>query len=98
MSDHYGPFEKYTEVMISGGGVFGLKAGEEMDVIEGEGVDIYVAQPEVADEEDEPEAAEDVVEPEASAEPATAEPAAEESDLPSPEAIAFAEAQQTPND
>ena len=95
MSEHYGPFEKYTEVMISGGGVFGLKAGEEMDVIEGEGVDIYVAQPEVADEEAEPEAAEDVVEPEASAE-VTDEPAAD------PEldavAVAFAEAQQTPND
>ncbi len=106
MSDHYGPFEKYTEVMISGGGVFGLRAGEEMDVLEGGGVDIYVAQPEAV-EEVEPEAAGNVVGETVEAEP-DSEPTADPEQLSegtdpespelSPEAIAFAEAQQTPNE
>ena len=95
MSEHYGPFEEYSEVMISNGGVFGLRAGEELVVLERGGVSIFVAKE--VDEEAEPEAAEDVVEETVEAEP---EPDADPEPDPeiSAEAIAFAEAQQTPNE
>ncbi len=82
MSEHYGPFEKYSEVMLDDGGVFGIKAGQVLDVLEDGRV--VIADAEVVEAR-----AEDVVEAEASAEPSD-----EES---SDAAVAFAEAQKNPS-
>lgn len=49
MSEHYGPFEEYKEVMLEKGGVFGIQAGQTLDV--GEDGRVVIADVEVAEEE-----------------------------------------------
>ena len=106
MSEHYGPFEKYSEVKLGDGGIFGLRAGETLDVLENGDVKI-TPEPEPAPEEaPEPELGEDAgeettagptYEDEAPAEaPAEAESTQDES--PPDAAAAFAEAQENPNE
>ena len=110
MSEHYGPFEKYSEVMLGNGGVFGLRAGETLDVQEDGRVVISPAPEPAPEEAPEPELEEDTgeettagptYEDEAPAE--TPAEASQDESLPdaaaAPDAAtAFAEAQQNPDE
>jgi len=85
MSEHYGPFDKYSEVMLDNGGVFGLRVGETLDVQEDGSVIISAA--EIVEEE-----AEEV------SEENTDETIDESSETIPDAAAAFAEAQQNPEE
>ncbi len=85
MSEHYGPFDAYKEVMLDDGGIFGLNAGETLDVLEDGGVDIKSEVVEEAESSADPE-------------PSDPEPPAEPEPSLSAEAIALAEAQKNPEE
>lgn len=50
MSEHYGPFDQYKEVMLEKGGVFGIQPGQTLDVREDGRV--VITDVEVAEEEE----------------------------------------------
>ena len=92
MSEHFGPFDQYKEVMLDDGGVFGLQPGQVLDVLEDGRV--VIADAEVAEEEEAP--AEDVVEAKSSVEPSDDAPS--DDAVSSDAAVAFAEAQKAPGE